>query len=120
MTDHTQDAQKNDSSEKFRHLDLDTVNAGSSMECTGLIPSAPKTEAEREAYKDLYDYQANTKDAFTDEKPPVLHGNSAKIEGEVFTCQSYRSPTPPDQYDFSTLPGSKDDLKSARKNSKQS
>lgn len=108
---------KNDTSEKFSHLDMDTVNAGSSMECTGLIPSAPKTEAKRESYKDLYDYQANTKDAVTDEKLLVLNGNNAKIEGEVFTCQSYRSPTPPDQYDF--LPGSKDDLKSARKNFKQ-
>ena len=28
----------------------------SSMDCTGLIPSAPKNQAERESYEELYPY----------------------------------------------------------------
>lgn len=32
-------------------------NAASAQDCTGLIPSEPKNEAERESYEDLYEYQ---------------------------------------------------------------
>ncbi|MGC4019149.1 MAG: hypothetical protein QM793_07935 [Muricomes sp.] len=32
-------------------------NAASSMDCTGLIPSLPVTDAELESYNDLYQYQ---------------------------------------------------------------
>ncbi|HAX52982.1 hypothetical protein [Muricomes intestini] len=32
-------------------------NAASSMDCTGLIPSAPLSDAELESYNDLYQYQ---------------------------------------------------------------
>ena len=32
-------------------------NAASSMDCTGLIPSLPETDAELESYNDLYQYQ---------------------------------------------------------------
>lgn len=49
---------KNSQSDSLRHLDMSMPNAGSSMDCTGLIPSAPKNDAEEEAYKDIYDYQA--------------------------------------------------------------
>lgn len=35
--------------------DID-VQACSTMDCTGLIPSLPQSEAEREAYEDLYPY----------------------------------------------------------------
>ncbi|WP_122642065.1 hypothetical protein [Luxibacter massiliensis] len=48
-------------------------NAASSMDCTGLIPSLPVSEAELESYNDLYQYQ-----------PPVIraknsgHANSEK------------------------------------------
>ena len=35
--------------------DID-VQACSTMHCTGLIPSLPQSEAEREAYEDLYPY----------------------------------------------------------------
>ena len=31
-------------------------NAASSQDCTGLIPSLPQDEAEKEAYEDLYPY----------------------------------------------------------------
>ena len=33
------------------------ANAASAMDCTGLIPAEPETEAERESYQDLYEYQ---------------------------------------------------------------
>ena len=32
-------------------------NAASSMDCTGLIPSLPVSDAELESYNDLYQYQ---------------------------------------------------------------
>ncbi|MCI8834736.1 MAG: hypothetical protein HFH24_05090 [Ruminococcus sp.] len=37
-------------------------NAASSQDCTGLIPFLPTSEAELEAYNDVYQYQ-----------PPVIH-----------------------------------------------
>ena len=33
-----------------------TLQAWSTMDCTGLIPSLPQDEAEQEAYEDLYPY----------------------------------------------------------------
>ena len=36
-------------------FDLD-IQACSAMDCTGLIPSLPQDEAEKEAYEDLYPY----------------------------------------------------------------
>lgn len=44
--------------------DID-IQACSSTDCTGLIPSLPQSEAEREAYEDLYPYTA--KDGHRDE-----------------------------------------------------
>lgn len=32
-------------------------NAVSAQDCTGLIPSEPQSDAERESYQDLYAYQ---------------------------------------------------------------
>lgn len=32
-------------------------NSASATDCTGLIPSAPRTRAEREAYEEVYHYQ---------------------------------------------------------------
>lgn len=32
------------------------TNAASSQDCTGLIPSEPEDDAEREAYEDVYRY----------------------------------------------------------------
>ncbi|PWJ48082.1 hypothetical protein [Faecalicatena contorta] len=42
-------------------------NAASSMDCTGLIPSLPVTDAELESYNDLYQYQ-----------PPVIREKTSK------------------------------------------
>lgn len=36
-------------------FDVD-IQACSAMDCTGLIPSLPQDEAEKEAYEDLYPY----------------------------------------------------------------
>ena len=36
-------------------FDVD-IQACSTMDCTGLIPSLPQDEAEKEAYEDLYPY----------------------------------------------------------------
>ena len=41
-------------------------NAASTMYCTGLIPSLPMSDAELEAYNDLYQYQ-----------PPVIKAKSS-------------------------------------------
>lgn len=48
--------------EKKDPFDID-IQACSAMDCTGLIPSLPQSDAEREAYEDLYPYvtKANTK-----------------------------------------------------------
>ena len=32
-------------------------NSASATDCTGLIPSAPKTRAERKSYEEVYHYQ---------------------------------------------------------------
>ena len=36
-------------------FDID-IQACSTMDCTGLIPSRPQDDAERESYEDLYPY----------------------------------------------------------------
>lgn len=36
--------------------DYDITSSASSMDCTGLIPSLPKNDDEREAYEDIYRY----------------------------------------------------------------
>lgn len=41
-------------------FDID-IQACSTMDCTGLIPSLPQSEAEREAYEDLYPYITKAK-----------------------------------------------------------
>lgn len=53
-------------------------NAASTMDCTGLIPSLPTTDAELEAYNDLYQYQ-----------PPVIKAKSS-------THANASTKTPPD------------------------
>lgn len=45
--------------------DID-IQACSTMDCTGLIPSLPQDEAEREAYEDLYPYITKAKQANED------------------------------------------------------
>lgn len=44
------------SDEKYRIRDID-VNACSTTDCTGLIPSLPQSKAELESYNDLYRFQ---------------------------------------------------------------
>lgn len=44
------------SDEKYHIRDID-VNACSTTDCTGLIPSRPQSEAELEAYNDLYRFE---------------------------------------------------------------
>ncbi len=39
---------------KFSQEDYN--NVGSSMDCTGLIPSAPLNQAEYDSYRDMYDF----------------------------------------------------------------
>ena len=38
----------------------------STMDCTGLIPALPETEAEQEAYEDLYPYITRAKNIAED------------------------------------------------------
>ena len=40
----------------FDLLDMDYVNTASTTDCTGLIPAAPVSKAEMEAYEELYPY----------------------------------------------------------------
>lgn len=44
--------------------DID-IQACSTMDCTGLIPALPQSEAEREAYEDLYPYITHAKSSDT-------------------------------------------------------
>lgn len=39
------------------------IRACSSTDCTGLIPSLPQSDAELEAYEDLYHYPGNIREA---------------------------------------------------------
>lgn len=55
-----------DNDAKFHIQELD-VQACSTTDCTGLIPSAPATEEELENYAQLYPYLAKV--TVSDEKP---------------------------------------------------
>ena len=44
------------SDEKYHIRDID-VNACSTTDCTGLIPSLPQSKAELESYNDLYRFE---------------------------------------------------------------
>ena len=46
-------------------FDID-IQACSTMDCTGLIPALPESEAEREAYEDLYPYITHAKNVKED------------------------------------------------------
>lgn len=49
----------------FDLLDMDYVNTASTTDCTGLIPAAPVSKAEMEAYEEIYPYLPS---AVTEEK----------------------------------------------------
>ncbi len=38
--------------------DFDDFKAVSSQDCTGLVPASPKSRADKESYKETYDYGA--------------------------------------------------------------
>ena len=52
--------------EKQDEWDID-IQACSAMDCTGLIPSLPQSEAEREHYEELYPYITRAKAAKREE-----------------------------------------------------
>lgn len=37
--------------------DLDDLNACSNTDCTGALPRAPKSKAELDAYREVYDFE---------------------------------------------------------------
>ncbi len=52
---------KTESTTAKNNYDVD-IQTCSAMDCTGLIPSLPQSEAELEAYEDLYPYLPHAKD----------------------------------------------------------
>lgn len=58
-------------------------NAASAMDCTGLIPSLPVSEAELEAYNDVYQYQ-----------PPVIRAKTSAH------ANASKKPKPPERDTF--------------------
>ncbi len=48
-------------------------NAASSMDCTGLIPTPPLTDAQLESYNDLYQYQTPTAKKKTSSQTNSMH-----------------------------------------------
>ena len=53
------EAKKKAKEQDFSDMDIQSC---SSMDCTGLIPSLPQSEAEAESYEALYPYIARTSD----------------------------------------------------------
>ncbi len=51
---------KTESMTSKNNYDID-IQTCSTMDCTGLIPAAPQSEAELEAYEDLYPYMPHAK-----------------------------------------------------------
>lgn len=51
----------NGGKDAFAHLE-NAVHASASSDCTGLIPSAPESKSEKEAYKELYGYEGDATD----------------------------------------------------------
>jgi hypothetical protein len=47
---------KNTTAPELSHLDFAMTNTASAMDFTGLIPANPQTDAELEAYKQLYGF----------------------------------------------------------------
>lgn len=56
---------KAESTTAHNNYDID-IQACSTMDCTGLIPSAPQSEAELESYEDLYPYITHAKNVDKD------------------------------------------------------
>lgn len=56
---------------KFSYDDTSTFMVGSSMDCTGLIPFAPLTEEQEEAYDEIYKFRAHSKNHGGRDDPPT-------------------------------------------------
>jgi len=56
---------KVESTTSENNYDID-IQTCSTMDCTGLIPAAPQSEAELEAYEDLYPYMPHAKNVEKD------------------------------------------------------
>lgn len=56
---------KAESTTSKNNYDID-IQACSTMDCTGLIPSAPQSEAELESYEDLYPFMPHAKNKNAD------------------------------------------------------
>lgn len=52
---------KKKKAEDLDRLNLENVSTASSADCTGLIPSAVNSKSERDAYRELYDYDPEIK-----------------------------------------------------------
>ena len=62
----------------FEELDYDYLPVSSTTDCTGLIPSAPKTEEDVESYEQLQHYLPRnyiTKDEENDDAPKLKTWN---------------------------------------------
>ena len=73
---------------KFSYDDTNTFMVGSSMDCTGLIPFAPLTEEQEEAYDELYQFRAHSKNHGGRDDPPTqladhTHQSSAQPMGQT-------------------------------------
>lgn len=68
-------AKKKSDSENQRVIDsYDYLGpAASSMDCTGLIPSGPKSRAELDAYEELYPFTPPKTSTSPDEIPPHFY-----------------------------------------------
>lgn len=49
--------------------DFDFINASSSTDCTGLIPTPPVSNAEHESYLEVYDYKPHVQNNPREKKP---------------------------------------------------
>ncbi|ADL05601.1 hypothetical protein [Lacrimispora saccharolytica] len=58
---------KTESTTSKNNYDID-IQACSTMDCTGLIPSAPQSEAELESYEDLYPFMPHSKNVDKDSR----------------------------------------------------
>jgi hypothetical protein len=67
MNSEKKDARKKkaESAASKNKYDID-IQSCSAMDCTGLIPAAPQSEAELEAYEDLYPYMPQAKNGEKD------------------------------------------------------
>ena len=59
---------KNSQNPKFSHLDMETTNAASATDFTGLIPSNMNSEQTPEAYMDIHNFGTKARNARSAER----------------------------------------------------